>query len=191
MRVNDVSTPVNWRRTLMVLSFTFITSTCLSFSIKANTFEIGEHKVKLPFPEEFLTEASDQQNQLVFFDPDWPAPRPIIQLRTSPFKYPSDDRSEFENLFREKKHQWLDKNKAQATEVLNISFDQENKSVISRLNFELHLGEFREWTRFEECPNGQALILKFMIPKEFEDSHKETFQSWDQRVGQNLCQGEP
>lgn len=191
MRVNDVSKPVNRRRILMVLSLTFMTATCLSFSLKANTFKIGEHKVKLPFPEEFLTKASDQQNRLVFFDPNWPAPRPIIQLRISPFKYPFDDRSEFENLFREKKHQWLDKNKAQETEVLKISFDRENKSVISRLNFKLHLGQFREWTRFEECPGGQALILKFMIPKEFESSHKDTFESWDQRVNQSLCQNKP
>lgn len=158
-----------------------IPSTALAVSYK-----LGKQTVDLPFEKALMAKTSSPEENLVFFDPNVPSPRPIFNAALSVFTYPKD-LSSFETEYRREKERWLQKEKSELIGQINIENQAQNKAVITSFRFKHSLGEFEEWARFEECPSGQGISLKWMIPVNSFTTEPEQTSRWKEAWKKKIC----
>lgn len=178
---------MNFVRVCSTIFFMFLSLFTPIKSSLAGTYQVGDFKLELPFPEKWRVQNKDTEGQLVFFDATRSNPRPIITVTLSPFQYPPDNVSEFEKIMREKKEEWLTKHKGRFVDSLTIEFLEEEKSVLSRMSFKVEQGHFHEWTRFQQCSAKRGVILKWMIPDSFIQVEEQVINEWKELLVKSLC----
>lgn len=159
----------------------------LSSSVAADEYVLGKQTLELPFPKSSLVATERPKENLLFLDPKSSMPRPVVSVTLSAFRFPSEDLSAFEERFRREKVAWLKKEQANQKGDLEFKALEKEQAYIARLEFENALGHFHEWSRVQDCANGESVSLKMMVPERMRRDEPETWQKWSTVLDQSLC----
>jgi hypothetical protein len=156
----------------------------------AEEYKLGDFSFKLPIPKEWLAKSGDKKGSLVFLNSKVPAPRPIISVYFSSFRYPSQtDLSAFEQRHISEKNEMVKKTKGSVVFAPKLEYITQEKSAISSFGFENEHGRFFELSRYEECNSEFSLVLKMIIPYEVWESDLGPYAQkyWQDMAKIRLC----
>jgi hypothetical protein len=150
----------------------------------AETYTLGNKKNFLPFEKSWMAKTDNPQANLLFFDPSFPNPRPIVQVALSAFRYP-EDLSAFLERYRREKSAWVTKQSGLLKTEIESTADLKTRLIQFKVHFTVPIGEFLEWSFYQQCDEEVSLSLKMMIPLESQGSME---LHWNSLVKSGLCQ---
>lgn len=130
-----------------------------------------------------MAKTDNPKSNLLFFDPNLSNPRPVVQVALSAFRYPSDLSAFIERYHREKR-EWVTKQSGKLMSELKDSTDRKARSIHFELHFSIPIGEFFEWSLYQECAGGSSISLKMMVPH---DGQAKMREHWDSLKSSGLC----
>jgi len=102
----------------------------------------------------------------------------------SAYRYP-DDLSAFLERYRREKKAWVSKQNGLLVAEIDSKTDVKTRSIRIKVHFSIPIGEFFEWSFYQQCDEERSVSLKMMLPLE---SRSLMELHWKSLVKSGLCQ---
>jgi hypothetical protein len=170
-----------WQRIKLIGLFIFVL--LYTSALSAEVYTLGQRKLDLPFEKSWMAKTDNPESNLLFFDPKYPNPRPIVQVALSAFRYPKD-LSVFIDRYKREKNGWVGKQSGKLVKEIEHVAESKSRLIYFQLHFSIPIGEFFEWSMYHQCEDEFSLSLKMMVPV---DSSKTMSPHWDELLASGLC----